>query len=354
MNYQNTNPNRSRIAALILGFVFFVIGGWSIVLFFPDSTRGYPLIIPIISLFTLLYIYLLIKYLISPKKFATDQIVMEQALDSNPLGKAVSVSLNAWNVDIEVFKIIFTKFQLFLPFLLSIVVIFALIIIPLATGSFGRMLAYFYQNNFNPYIFFPIIIWVLSFVCCSVFVLGYISLGYVLRNKYLNVSESISLVFVRYFKLFGFVLLLSFTWFIIILLYGSGKKEKSSGLVVKSIVPEIFRVFKLFVYMNIVRVSLGDEKSSFKGTYGLIKENTYQMLRVWFGSGLLVSGVFFIAVLLLVIGTKFGIIPVTETSKGIVAPIFLGSLVFIAIFRAFAEQIGLFDVYMKDKHNISI
>jgi hypothetical protein len=354
MEYQNKNSTCSRMVSLILGFVFFVIGGWSVVFLFPDSTKGYPLIIPIISLFTILYIYLFIKYLISPKKFVTDQAIIEESLEKDPLGKVVSTGLNSWNVDIEVFKVIFTKFQLFLPFLLSIIVIFALIFIPLATGSFGRMLAYFYQNNIHPYIFFPIIIAIYSFVCCSVFVLGYTSLGYVLRKKYLSINESLSLIIGRYFKLFGFVLLLSFTWFLVILLYGSGKKEKNSGLVAKSIVPEIFRVFKLFVYMNIVRVSLGDEKSSFKGTYGLIKENIYQMLRVWFGSGLLVSGVLFMGLLILLAGEKLGIIQATEEVQNIVAPIILGSLVFIAIFRAFAEQIGLFDVYMKDKHNVSI
>lgn len=351
---QNIKTPKTQLAILIIGFLFFVVGGWSAVFLFPESTKGNMFIVPAIMLFTLGYIWIFIKYIRSPKKFIEQQRATEQVWSNDPLGKVLLVGLNSWNVDIQVFKIIFRRFSLFLPFIFSIIVILAVILTPLLTGFDGKILRFFYQNQVNPYVFLPIVFFAYSFICCSIYIFGYLTLGYVLRKKYLNINESHFVLVNRFFRLFGFVILLSFAWAIIVF-FGSSKKKKSGvGSVVETAGHGLFDMFKFFVYMNIVRVALGDEKSGFRETYEFIKKDIYQMLRVWFGSGLLVGSALFLLLLGLFALTKYGIIPVTDASKGIIAPILLSAFAFVLIFKMFAIQIGTFGVYMKDRYNMDI
>ena len=352
---QNTNFTRTRFIGIIIGFIFFVIGGWSTIILFPEFRVDMPFyIIPILVIFTLGYIYVFVRMIMDRKWFAKNSEEIEENYNKNALGKVMLVGMNAGTVDIQVFKVIFKKFRLFLPFLISIIAVLAVIFIPLTSGYSGQLLKNLYQTNTNPYISLPSIFIVYSFICCSIFVLGYITLGYILRRKYLNVSESITVIFKRYFKLFWFVILLSITWILMLLLFFSSKKKNALAEISQNASLGILSAFKMFIYINIVRVSLGDEKSGFKDTYEFAKKDIYQLLRVWWGSGLLVGGVWIFGIMFLAIGSKLGIIPDTEAVNNIIAPIFLGYLVFILLFRSFAEQIGLFSVYLKDKNNIDI
>jgi len=276
-----------------------------------------------------------------------------KGLENNPLGKAISVGLNSWNVDIQVFKIIFGKFKLFFPFLISIIAILAVILIPLLTGFDGRILKYFYQNRVSPYISLPIIIFTYSFICCSIYIVGYLVLGYILRKKYLNIGESLTTLISRYFRLFGTVIILSLVW-VIVIMFGSKKKKNNMNTVGETAGRGLLDTFKFFVYLNIVRVALSDEKSSFKETFGYIKRDFYQVLRVWFGSGLLVGSVLSLLLLGLFALTKFGIIPVTNTSKEIVAPVLIFAFAFVVLFKMFAIQIGTFALYLRERYNVEI
>jgi hypothetical protein len=154
--------------------------------------------------------------------------------------------------------------------------------------------------------------------------------------------------------------LLSITWFISIFTIGGKKRRGASAVgdmassVASTATGGIVSAFKMFIYMNIVRVSMGDEKSSFKDTYEFMKTDIYKLLRVWIGSGLLISTVLFLGIIVLFALTKMGVIPVNDTSKAIIAPIFFGCVVFVFIFRAFSEQIGIFSVYIKDKYQKDI
>ena len=260
------------------------------------------------------------------------------------------------NTDIQVFKLIHKKFSLFVPFLISIVAIFAVVLIPLITGFNGQVLAYLYRHfsythfiNFS----FPIEVFIYSFICCALYTLSYVFLGYILRKKYLHIQESPTAVLTRYVRLSGYILLLACTWFIILCTIGGRRRNGISSLVTRSLT-DILTIFKLFLYINLVRVSLGDEKSDFKQTYEYVKKDTYQILTIWFGSGLLVSMICFGCIVLLAVFGKAGFIPNTITVQDIVAPaIFLG-FGFVFIFRAFAEQIGTFSVYLKDNNNVDI
>lgn len=348
----------NRTIPLILGFIIFIIGGWSTVVLFPNSIHGQPLIIPAITLFTIFYIYLFIKWLINPKKFAEQQEARIQKMETTPVGRvALAMSYTSWTVDIQVFKFIYKKFSLFVPFLISIAVIIAVIMIPLLTGYDGQVLAVLHNHlSYNNFIYytFPVTIFLYSLVCCAIYAFSYVFLGYLLRKKYLNIQESPTAMIGRYLRLSGFIVLLSFTWFIIIFTFGGGRKRTLVSSIANTVVAGIFSVFKLFIYTNLVRVSLGDEKSSFKETYEFVKKDVYQMLRVWFGSGILVGSAFFIIIMALVILNQIGIIPSTEAVSNIVAPAFFIGVILIFVFRAFAEQVGTFAVYLRDKSNVDI
>ena len=315
---------------------------------------GTPLITTIIVLFTLAYIWLLVKWLINPQKFKEQQIKSDQNMQNSAAGRVLSTSINSWTVDIQIFKFIFYKFSLVIPFLISIALIFAVIYLPLIYGFDGQVLKAFYQARVSPVWCFPLLFIIHSFICCSIYIFEYLVLGHILRKKVLNISEGISVLFARYFKLFGFVILLSFVWVLSILTFGGNKRRSTSSQVISGALGGIFSVFKLFIYSNIVRVSLGDEKSSFKETYEFVKKDAYQMLRVWFGSGLLVSSVFILFIVAIVILGKAGILPATEGVQNVVAPAFFIGLIFILAFRAFAEQIGVFSVYLKDRYNVDM
>jgi hypothetical protein len=259
---------------------------------------------------------------------------------------------NFWTVDIQVFRFVLKNFHLALPFIVSIVVILLLIFVPLLSGYDGYILSVLYHNlsyfSFVNYALLGIILFY-SIVCCSVYVFSYLYLGFLLRKKYLNIKENPTVMISRYFRLSGYILVVSFLWFIIILTIGSSRKKNLVSSIESTAKIGILSAFKLFLYTNIVRVALGDEKSNFKQTYEFVKKDAYRMLRVWFGSGLLVGSVFVCLLAILMFVEKSVI-----TQGSIVAPAFFIGIAFIFIFRSFAEQIGMFAVYMKDRDNIDI
>ena len=71
---------KNKLPGLIIGFILFVIGGWSMIFLFPGF--GTPLITTIIALFTLAYIWLFVKWLMNPKKFKEEQIVADQNMQN--------------------------------------------------------------------------------------------------------------------------------------------------------------------------------------------------------------------------------------------------------------------------------
>jgi len=288
-----------------------------------------------------------------PENIDNKNTINIKGLESNTLGKIVSVSINSWNVDIQVFKIIFGKFKLFLPFLISVLVILAVILIPLLTGFDGRLLAYGYQNQIDPIIFISFIVFIYSFICCSVFVFGYLFLGYLLRRKYLNINEGAGTLISRYIRLLGTTILLSLVW-VILLLITSKKKKDNRIISGENVGHGLLDLLKFTMYINIVRVALGDERSSLKETYRFIKDNFYSTLRVWFGSGLLVGSLLFLCLLALFPLTKFGLISVTETTKSIIAPVAFSLFAFFVLFKMFAIQIGVFAIYLKNRYSVDL
>ena len=159
------------------------------------------------------------------------------------------------------------------------------------------------------------------------------------------------MVFVRYLRVIGLVILLSVTWLLIILTL-FGRKKNITSEIMSTASLGVFSMLKFFMYINFVRVALGDEKSSLKETYEFAKKDVYQMLRVWFGSGLLLGAIFILCIVILLILNKVGIIH--NTQQNIIAPAILAFLLLILVFKAFAEQIGIFNIYLKDRINVNI
>jgi hypothetical protein len=79
-------PQQNRTIPLILGFIFFVIGGWSMVAVSPEFAQKNIFIIPAIVLFTIGYIYLFVKWLVNPKKFAEEQQAQVQKMETTGYG----------------------------------------------------------------------------------------------------------------------------------------------------------------------------------------------------------------------------------------------------------------------------
>ena len=220
-------------------------------------------------------------------------------------------------------------------------------------GYDATLLDIFYKAQVSLYLTIPLLFWVNSFIGSCIFILGYIILGYILRRKYLNINESFIVIFKRFVSLFGFVLIISVVWVLMLLIISSKKRNALAGVAqVTSL--GILSMFKFFLYLNIVRVSLGDEKVSFKETYEYVKKDIYQMLRLWFGSGLTIAAAFFVFMFVVVVLLKTGVIQNPEANNYLMGKIFIGFMIAVFVFRAFAEQIGLFGAYLKDKYSTEI
>ena len=348
------NSGQNKTVPLILGFVFLVIGGWPMVIYFPELRERSPMVIPVMIFVTGCYIWLFIKWLIDPKKYAERQERIAEQMNESTVGIVLQTTTNSWNVDIQIFKLIFRNFSFVVPYIISVALISVVIIYPIKLGYIAYLLAYLYRAGVPTSLIFPIVFLIYSLICVPIYASSYVLLGYILRRKYMNIREGIGTMVSRYFRLSGFIILLSITWFIMLFTFGGGKKNNVISSSANFLLQGFFRIFKLFMYTNLVRVSLGDEKSSFRETYQFVKKDAYQMLRVWFGSGLLVSGIFVMGIMALAILNKMGAIVATEQVNNIVAIAFFGCLIFVFAFRAFAEQIGTFAVYLKDKLNIDL
>jgi hypothetical protein len=352
---QNTDQVKNKLAPgtmLILQVVFLVMV-WIVILLFPEVIKTKVFLLPLTIIGTLYVIYSVTRYVMNPQKYSKQQTEKESKLEESTLGRMSLIPSQSWTVDIETLKIIFKKFQLFLPFLISIVVIVFLIRELLFNGFDRAVLNLLVDNNISSYLTFPILFLVNSFFAMCIFVLGYITLGYILRKKYLNVRESPVMIIMRFFKLLNYIIILSFVWTLAILVFSSRRKNVLVN-VVQTATVGFLSISKLFLYSNIIRVSLGEEKAGLKETYEFAKKDFYQILRVWFGSGLLISAIFFVGMFVLFVISKTGLIEATEANNAIIAPVFFISLGFVFVFRAFSEQIGLFGIYIKDKYNIDI
>jgi hypothetical protein len=355
------NSNRT-ILGLIVSFVI-ISAVWYIVLTFPDATKKEPLIFPALILFTALFVValamILFRSFIKKESFKQQQGEIDSNFKRTAVGKVILAGINSWNVDWQVLKVVLKKPLFFLPFFVSLlsIVLLGIWTIKLLIPDYLKIHPIDWSTvNFGNFVLVIIITFLaVSFICVSIYVLSYISLGYILRRKYFSVKENYFLNLVaRYFKLFWFIILLSLTW-IFLVFAGMGRRRSLASRVVGMAVTGSLSAFKFFLYINIVRVSMGEEKSSFKETFETLKKDAYQFLRFWFGSGLLLTGIWFLLFFVFMVLVRSSVIFIPTTYGPIIFLIaFVVPVCIIFAFRAFAQQIGIFSVYLKDKNNIDI
>jgi len=185
---QDKNGLRTKLG--LIGCIIMVVFGWFMYFKFYSEIKNPLSFMLALGLFTVFVVLVAIKIFTSSKSIAEQQTEIDKKMEGSVVGRAVSAGVNSWNIDIEVFKVIFKKPLLVVPFAISTILIALVIYVPLQSGSIGRLLGVMYNAGINNAIIFPIIILVYSFVSIFIYVLGYITLGYLLRRKYLDIREN--------------------------------------------------------------------------------------------------------------------------------------------------------------------
>lgn len=337
----------------MLSLTVFLAFGWLVFYVSPEIRSEVSVLLALIVLTVLFFFKLAYSFF---KIKNRDSVITESSITfpDTPTGQTMQALSDSQSVDLFTFRIIKNNSTLFLPFLISVLVIFVLL--ALTIPSLGLWsLRYSLRSDINPWIFLPIIFFIYSFLCSTIFTASYLILGYILRRRYLHIKESIFVLPKRLLKSLKLILLLSVIWLIFIFT-ATSRREVNTPIV------KLGRLFsfgslgllKLSIYLNFVKASLADEVSSLKSTHKDIYNNLYPVFKIWFGGGLLfITGFLFILLTLFILG-KSGLLSITDKNATLWGILAFSPLLLAGIFRGFAVQINLFSFYLKDKYQVDI
>lgn len=348
------DQNKGMNIGLILSFIFIVVGGWAIVFLIPNSVEGNWYIIPILSLFTLAYVVLFVKYLVNPRKFVEHQANVVNTLDSTPQGKGLlSLSTKAWGVDVSTFQVVRRNVSFVIPFLVAVCVIGLLAYFSISQGGVRDFILYAGNIGLSNRAAGFLLVYIYSLVGCIIYTYSYIVLGYLIRRKYLLVKESFVMTFARWFRSVHLVLVLSILWWLLFFTF-TRRKRNALSQVGSYLSLGLGSAFKLFVYTNLVRISLGEATIGLSEIRKSSYENVRQVMTVWFGSGLLASSIALVFLVVALILSETGIIGSGNADQSVTGPLLIGFLILLLLCKALSNQIGLFRWYFNTTYSEDI
>lgn len=357
----NTKFRLKKILTFVLVCLMFVFGGLGILFIAPQSDN--PAEAYVIGVFTLIFfggalIYGFIKLFRNPTEFWKKQKEWQEKVNKSPYLSQVT---KPWEQDIKVFKILKKNFLLGIPYLISLFLIVAFLIFEFKHFFILSLV----KNLIKPFFilhliktpifgtiglifFYP---YVLSFICFSFYVLGYLVLGELLQRKLSLAKRNILVdLGIDYIRAIPFTAILSLVW--IIFLFTKDKEDRNLPTSFLNALRRfslygLFIIIKYYTYINLAIIAFEDKRItiSFRESFDFFRKERINMLLIWVKSGFIFGIAFLISSILMMWNEKFNFMD----RKILMIPsgfLFL----FAIIFGLFSEQLSFLLYFIKTRH----
>ncbi len=319
---------------LCLIFIFLSIG-----LIFIGST-GY--IIGILGLIISggVFLYFLIK-LITDKNYFKERykVIRENSYLNN--------FAHPFKQDIDVMKIIKKNISFIIPFIISVFLIVIFLIFEFRSFFILSLI----KNLKFGFWIYPIYFYILSFICFSFYILGYLSLGEILQRRFLKVNKNFIFdMIINYVYSIPFIAILSLIWVILLFIKDEKSKNIPSSFLnaIKLLsIYGLFIILKYYTYTNLAIIALEDKYKGipFKESFQYLKKERTNLFFIWFRSGALVAFPF-----LIIIGLGLWNLKFQFMNTLVLSMLFFSSLVLFFFWGLLSEQLSFLFYFLKSRH----
>jgi hypothetical protein len=335
-----------NILTVILECLLFVFLGLGILFIAKDSDDpigGYIAGFLSIAFFGGSLIYYLIK-LFTDKNFWEKQKKRQEKIKNNPYLYQLT---HPYEQDINALKVFKKNFFLALPYIISIIFIITFLVFEFKTFYILGVI-----KNLNLGLWIILIYpYLLSFICFSFFILGYLALGEILQRCFHRAKNNFILdMIINYIYAIPFIAILSLVW--IIFLFIKDDKNKS---IPSSFMNALRRfslyglliLLKYYTFINLAIIAFEDRHRGipFKESFQYLKSERGNLFFIWFKSGAIIGIPFLIGVGLVAWNEKFNFI-----DSRIPFAIFGISFVLFFLWGLLSEQLSFLLYFIQSRH----
>lgn len=249
--------------------------------------------------------------------------------------------------DINFLKLLKKNFIFALPFILSSIAIILFLFF-----EFKSFFVLTILKNLNIRFWFILYIYLLTFICFSFFILGYLALGEILQKRLFKIRKNFLIdMSINYIYAIPFIAILSLVW--IIFVFSSDEEDHhyiplSITDALRSLsLYAIFVVLKYYTYINLAIIAVEDKyiKIHFRESFEFLRNEKENLFFIWFRSGAIPAVLFFITLWLYMWGKVLNLI-----NPIIFIILFIGSFLLMILWSLLSEQISFLLHFIKTRH----
>lgn len=329
-----------------LGVIFVIMGEYSE--FYYYDPRFYTGVVSV--LFGVLSFLAIIKLILdrfrNPQKF----------IETRQKGIEGSLGFLRWIYmqDLGAIYVASKKLVLVLPFTTSIFLIGIFTIYAFRSNFFSQVESLL-LSNFPPYLQLIGLMYVYSFICISIYMLGYLLTGEILQRMFGQAKRHIIIEMVwNYIYAIPFLLILSLLWVIFALFTSRDKVQNMSIRIWHSLknlsLYALYEGFKYYAYINLAKISFSDRAMSVysKESRSLFSKNKIQLLKIYFRAGAIMSLFLIIGLIFFSWNIKFHFLEFLDQNTKV--GIYLWFVVSTLLMKLFSEQLAILFYYVKTYH----
>lgn len=250
--------------------------------------------------------------------------------------------------DVTAIYIASKKLTLLLPFIASIFAIGVFTVFVLKANLISTILSIF-PSNTPFFVTFFSLFYVYSFICMSIYMLGYLLTGEVLQRMFKKAKKNLlSDMAFDYVIALPFLLILTLLW-VIFALTATRRREASLSITIWNSLKNLsfyalFEGFKYYTYINLARISFSDKAVGVhsKEARTLFSKNKIQLLKIFIRRGALLGIPLVIWMIVVSWNNKFLFL-----DQSIVSSIGIWLVVSMLLLMLFSEQLAILFYYVK-------
>ena len=337
-----------NISIVVLGGLMFILLSLGILFIAKDSDDpigGYFAGIIGLAFWGGALVYYLIK-LFTDKEFWEKQKKGQKQIESSPHLYKLT---HPYEQDINVLKILRRNFSFAIPYIISIFCIILFLIFEFRSFFILDIIKNL-KLGLGLWIIL-IYLYLLSFICFSFFILGYLALGEILQRHFSRARSNFVVdMVINYIYAIPFIAILSLVWIIFLFLKDDKNKDIPSSFMNalrRFSLYGLLIILKYYTYINLAIIAFEDRHRNipFRESFQYLKNERGNLFFIWFRSGAIIGIPFLIGAGLVAWNQKFNFI-----DSRIPFAIFGISFVLFFLWGLLSEQLSFLLYFIQSRH----
>jgi hypothetical protein len=335
-----------NILTVVFGCLMFVFLGLGILFITKDSDNpigGYVVGFLSIAFFGGCLIFYLIN-LFTSKKFWEKQKKRQKQINGNPYLYKLT---HPYKQDINSLKVLKNNFSLALPYVISIISIIIFLVFEFKTFYLFEAIK---NLHFGSWIIL-IYPYLLSFICFSFFILGYLALGELLKRYFHRTKKNfIVSMAINYIYAIPFIAILSLVWLIFLFIKDDKNKSIPSSFMNalrKLSFYGLLIMLKYYTSINLAIIAFEDRNRCIplRESFQYLNSERENLFFIWFRSGAIMGIPFLISAGLVAWNEKFNFM-----DNQILFAIAGISFVLLFLWGLLSEQLSFLLYFIQSRH----